>query len=310
MGYIIGLLFRYRLRHRPFGYVTLGTILVCWILLAYGYFIGQWKLVITPVEITHADLPAAFEGTKIVHISDLHLSTFHQNPQQLQRIVDSINAQHPDLICFTGDLVNSDLSELPPHLSTLRQLHARYGIYSVLGNHDFFIYGKSAKDSKTADLALEALCRYQRDSLQWNLLRNEHRTITAASGETITVVGVDNISSKDQGFHSITRGDLSAAMAGSDGFQILLSHDPGHWSEEVLPLSDIALTLSGHTHAAQIRIGAWTPARWMFSRTDGLYEEEGQSLYINIGLGTTAPFRIGANPEITVITLHRNSNKE
>ena len=119
----------------------------------------------------------------------------------------------------------------------------------------------------------------------------------------MTILGVDNKSCTNQGFRSINTGDLAAAMEGTDGFRILLSHDPTHWAAEVVPQTDIPLTLSGHTHAAQIKLFGFTPASWAFEHTHGLYEQNGQTLYINIGLGCTAPFRLGASPEITVITL-------
>jgi predicted MPP superfamily phosphohydrolase len=119
----------------------------------------------------------------------------------------------------------------------------------------------------------------------------------------MTIPGVDNKSCTNQGFRSTNTGDLDAAMQGTDGFRILLSHDPTHWATEVVPQTDIPLTLSGHTHAAQIKLFGYIPASWTFKHTHGMYVQDGQTLYINIGLGCTAPFRLGASPEITVITL-------
>lgn len=119
---------------------------------------------------------------------------------------------------------------------------------------------------------------------------------------------MDNANYDNQGFPTIHRGDLRKAMEGTDGFRILLTHDPSHWRAEVLPETDIPLTLSGHTHSAQIKIFGWTPAKWSFNEIAGRYDDGDQTLYINVGLGCTAPFRLGVNPEVTVITL-KSTNK-
>lgn len=114
---------------------------------------------------------------------------------------------------------------------------------------------------------------------------------------------MDNANFSNQGFRTIHKGDLNKAMEGTDGFRVLLSHDPSHWSAEVIPNTDIPLTLSGHTHSAQIRLFGWTPAKWSFKETAGRYDRDGQTLYVNVGLGCTVPIRLGVNPEVTVITL-------
>jgi predicted MPP superfamily phosphohydrolase len=275
--------------------------------MAYGYFVGRWKVESTYVEFAHKDIPKAFDGFRIVHISDLHLSTFDDDRERFMTFIDEINRHNPDLICFTGDMVTIGRSEAEPYTDMLKQLKAKHGVLSVLGNHDFMIYGfDKNKDSEAAVLELAA---YQEEVLGWNLLRNESAVITAEDGSTITFIGVDNSNFSNQGFKTINRGDLAKAMEGTEGFRILLSHDPSHWSAEVLPDTDIPLTLSGHTHNAQVKILGWTPASVSFKETAGRYEHkdsdngEVQTLYINIGLGCTAPFRIGANPEITLITL-------
>lgn len=303
----------YSIPYAPCGWATIGLILFAWLLLAYGFYIGRWRLQVVPITYENKDIPTAFDGFRIVHISDFHLSTFADNPDQLERFVNTINAQHPDLICFTGDLVSLTLDELTPHVNTLRQLHAPYGVCSVLGNHDFFLYSRQYANEEQKEDAVTELARIQREELGWHLLRNDSYVISKQSEtsnligneplETITILGVDNSNCANQGFHTIHRGDLHKAMQGTSGWRILLSHDPSHWRGEVLPETDIPLTLCGHTHAAQIRILGWTPATWSFVETAGRYDKDGQTLYINIGLGCTAPVRLGANPEITVITL-------
>lgn len=302
IGWCIGKCFHYSLPYAPFGWTAAGLVVMALLILAYGYWIGRWRLQVTEVGYHSNDLPEAFEGFKIVHISDLHLGTFSDNPKQLERIVKTINEQEPDLVCFTGDIVNLNPEEATPFIGILQDIKAKYGVCSVLGNHDFFIYSRTLPTAKDKEEAVERLANMQRDSLHWHLLRNASYCIER-EGEKITILGVDNSNCANQGFHTINKGDLQKAMQDTDGFRILLSHDPSHWTAEVLPHTDIQLTLSGHTHAAQVRLLGWTPASWTFVETDGLYQQGYQSLYINIGLGCTAPFRLGANPEITVITL-------
>lgn len=303
IGKLIGIFAKYRLPYAPFGYTALALALIFWGIMAYGYNIGRWRLEVNHLEYSHPDIPKAFKGFKIVHISDLHLSTFDNHPDKLQRIINTINAQQPDLICFTGDMVTIGTQEAQPYTDTLKSLQATYGVVSVMGNHDFLIYGNRFRgDSSAHAAAVEEFAAYQRDSLCWHLLRNSFIPIDKDSSR-ITILGVDNKSCTNQGFRSTNTGDLAAAMEGTEGFRILLSHDPTHWAAEVVHQTDIPLTLSGHTHAAQIKLFGFTPASWAFAHTHGLYEQNGQSLYINIGLGCTAPFRLGASPEITVITL-------
>ncbi|MCQ2350744.1 MAG: metallophosphoesterase [Paludibacteraceae bacterium] len=302
--YVIGKICGFKVSYAPFGWSALGLSLLCVLLLIYGTYIGRWKFKVTEVEYINHDIPKAFDRYRIVHVSDLHLSTFNDNKQKFTELIDTINAIEPDLICFTGDMVTIGKIEAQPYTNDLQRLTAKDGVISVLGNHDFMIYtlGRSEKPNADTDAEVEKLTVYERDTLGWNLLRNAHQIIHRGN-DSITIIGVDNINSSNQGFKTISRGDLPKAMAGTDGFRILLTHDPSHWQAEVVPQTDIPLTLSGHTHAAQVRICGWTPASWMFNETDGLYKVEDQTLYINIGLGCTVPFRIGANPEITIVTL-------
>lgn len=302
--WIAGKAFRFTVHYAPYAWASAGLVVLVWALLAYGFFVGRWKVQQVEWTYRNADIPASFDGMRIVHISDLHLSTFQDNPRKLERLVELINAAHPDLICFTGDLVSLQLEELTPHINTLRQLKATYGVCSVLGNHDFFLYSPQYRTDREKVAAVDSFAQLQRTQLGWHLLRNESFAI-ARGTDTLTIVGVDNSNCSNQGFRTIHRGDLPRALQGTSGFRILLSHDPSHWSAEVVPTTDIPLTLSGHTHGAQIRLFGWTPASWVFSETCGRYDRGRQTLYVNIGLGCTAPVRFGANPEVTVITLQR-----
>lgn len=302
--WIAGKVLRFNVNYAPFGWTTVGLVALVWSLMAYGFYVGRWKVQNVEWTYENKDIPASFDGMKIVHISDMHLSTFEDNPRQLEKFVELINAAEPDLICFTGDIVSLRLDEMTPHINTLRKLKAQYGVYSVLGNHDFFIYSSQYSSDKEKTAAVDSLAELQRTNLGWHLLRNESYAITRGS-DTLTIVGVDNCNCSNQGFMTINKGDLPGALQGTNGFRILLSHDPSHWTAEVVPDTDIPLTLSGHTHGAQIRLFGWTPASWVFRETCGRYDNGNQTLYINIGLGCTAPVRLGANPEITVITLKR-----
>lgn len=304
--WLIGKIFRRSLPFAPFGYAAIFTFAVVAILLSWGYWIGRYKLDINHVTISHKLVPQAFEGYKVVHISDLHLSTYLAHPEKLQLVVDSINAQKPDLICFTGDLVSLQLEETDSLGLILRQLSAKDGVVSVLGNHDFFIYSRQFPTQEEKDSAVIKLADFQR-SIGWHLLRNQRIEIVRDNAK-INVVGVDNIHGDGQGFATINHGDLPLASQGMDTnwFTLLLSHDPSHWTANVQGRTNIGLTLAGHTHAAQIRFFGWTPASLMFDQAQGLYQEGNQYLYVNRGLGCTLPLRIGCPAEITVITLRNN----
>ena len=299
--WIIGFLTENRLPYKYFGLSAIALVLIFWGAMAYGYYIGRWKVESVHVEYAHKDIPEAFDGFRIVHISDLHLSTFDDDRKRFMTFIDEINRHRPDIICFTGDMVTIGKSEAEPYTEMLKQLKAKHGVLSVLGNHDFMIYGFDKK--RDIEAAVLELAAYQEEVLGWHLLRNENIEITADDGSKITFIGVDNANFSNQGFKTINRSNLAKALEGTEGFRILLSHDPSHWSAEVIPDTDIPLTLSGHTHNAQVKILGWSPASVSFKETAGRYDRDGQTLYINIGLGCTAPFRLGANPEVTVITL-------
>lgn len=302
--WLLGKCFHWSLSYGPWKWTTIVLVLVSWSIFAYGYFIGRFKLDVNHWTFNHQEVPAAFDGYRIVHISDFHLSTFQDSPDQLKRFVDSINAQEPDLICFTGDLVSLGIREADPCTETLKQLKAKDGIAAVLGNHDFFIYSRELKDWDARNAMVGQLAAYERDVLGWKLLRNENIVITRGE-DTLSVLGVDNQSCKDQGFKTVAFGVLSKALYDTNGFRLLLSHDPSHWRAEVAGKEDIALTLSGHTHDAQLKFFGWSPSSLMFKEHAGLYAMGDQFLYVNVGLGCTFPIRIGANAEITVIDLKR-----
>lgn len=266
---------------------------------AYGFLEGWKQLEIKHVTFSSPDLPPYFDGYRLVQITDFHLGTFPEGSSFVQHVVDKANGEDPDMILFTGDLVNNKASEVEPYLKSLSQLSAPDGIYSVWGNHDYCEY-----DNDHSIGALRhnrrLLYDYQR-RLGWVQLMNEHHVVSHGMAQ-ITIVGVENAGQPP----FTNRSNLRKAMrgVGADGFKILLTHDPHHWRKEVVG-KNIQLTLSGHTHAGQLKVGKWTPARMAFKEWGGAYTIGSQMLYVSSGVGGSFPFRLGAWPELTVITLKR-----
>lgn len=267
---------------------------------AFGFIEGWKRLELKHITFTSPDLPPYFDGYRLVQITDFHLGSFPPGNDFVQKVVDATNNEEPDMILFTGDLVNNQASEVEPYLDTLGQLHASDGIYSIWGNHDYCEYGNNH--------SIGALKRNRRmlygyqESLGWHQLMNEHHVVSHGMA-SIAVIGVEN-----PGQPPFTnRSNLKKAMMGlnPDMFKILLSHDPHHWRREVVG-KKIQLTLAGHTHAGQLKIGKWTPARMAFKEWGGAYRIGEQMLYVSSGIGGSFPFRLGAWPELTVITLKRD----
>lgn len=280
-------------------------------LVLYGWLIGRDRIAVNTVEIVSEDIPESFDGYRIVHISDMHLRSFRNRKGVLFGIVDRINALRPDLIAFTGDLVTSHPSETEPFMDALRRLEAADGVLSVMGNHDYCPYNdwKSAGEREKAVAEVRARER----EAGWTLLDNDCIVIgrKGADGtDSIAVAGVENISAMKQ-FESY--GDLPKALEGASGsFRILLSHDPTFWRQGIAGKADIGLTLSGHTHNAQMKILGLEPSRLVFRENSGLYCENTrygrQYLYVNDGLGETMfPARVGVPAEITVLVLKHGS---
>ena len=271
------------------------SLLVPPVVIAYGSVIGRNWFEVKEVNIEFADLPESFDGYRIIHISDIHARSYVKRSARLQKAAQIINDLDADLIAFTGDLVTLVPEEVDPVASSLKTLKAKDGVVSVLGNHD---YGTYADNSGTL---LPALIDKQ-TALGWDLLLNEHKVLRRGA-DSIVVIGVENTSTS----HFFpSKGDLPKASEGTDGaFSIVLTHDPMHWESEILG-QDYALTLSGHTHAMQLSILGWSPSSLLFKHSDGLYTNGSQHLYVNAGLGETLfPARIGARPEITLITLKK-----
>lgn len=263
----------------------------------YGSMIERNTFKVKEIELSYTNLPEGFRGYRIVHISDIHARSFSKREKSLQRAVDKINALEPDMIAFTGDLITMTPDELDNISAGLGRMKATDGIFSVLGNHDYCMYSDMSQEEKQK--CLEELISKEGE-MGWDLILNEHRIIRKGK-DSIAVIGVENTSPS---IHFPSKGDLNKASEGTEGmFRILLSHDPMHWEAEVIG-KDYPLTLSGHTHAMQISFFGWSPSSLIFKQHKGLYTEGNQSIYVNKGLGETIfPARIGARPEITLITL-------
>jgi predicted MPP superfamily phosphohydrolase len=273
--------------------------------LVYG-FGNKYRYESRRQRIHSPKLPAAFEGLRIVHLSDIHVGSF-DDPAAVQRGVDKVMALNPDLIFFTGDLVNNVASEMGDYETIFAQLKAPLGVFSVLGNHDYGDY--VAWESAAAKQANLETLKSIHARMGWRLLINENMPIVRA-GEQFSLIGVENWSSRA---NFKRYGDLSKAYAGvvSTDFQILLSHDPSHWETEVTAsYPHIDLTLSGHTHGMQFGVEIpgfrWSPVQYVYRRWAGHYLAGHQHLYINRGFGFLGyPGRVGILPEITLIELYR-----
>lgn len=266
----------------------------------YGTFFGWKQLRVNKMRMMVNGLPSAFDGYRVVHLSDLHVGTYAKDDSFLRRMVDSVNACHPDLIVFTGDLVNATSAELSPYLDALSGLKAKDGVVSVLGNHDYCIYGTLPLDKRRKEV--RNIIEMQH-SLGWKVLLNEHLTLRRGD-DSLVVAGVENVSRPPRP----QLGRLDKAMHGvsETTCTILLSHDPWHWKNGVLGhYPNIALTLSGHTHALQMQVGSFSPAQWISSEWGGLYKHGKQRIYVSTGIGGAVLYRLGAWPCIESYTLRR-----
>lgn len=274
-------------------------ISVAWIGFSlFGIIYGWKRLSVEEVRIHSPKIPISFNGYRIIQLSDFHIGTYSSAPDCVRRIVEKVNSLNPDLIVFTGDLVNSSSSEVKEFTDLLSQLHAKDGVYAVLGNHDYCLYRNYYGDD-TPEKELTKVIELEK-MIGWRLLRNESVQISRG-GDEIAIIGVDNAGSRMFPDKSDLKGALNDVP--QDEFKILLTHDPSHWRREVLPKTDIDLTLSGHTHAMQFKIGNWSPSSWIYPEWGGLYDEKGRRLYVSTGIGENIAFRFGAWPQIVVITL-------
>lgn len=276
--------------------LAMAAIVLCGAI--YGFTKGWKRMEVKEVHLAFPELPDAFDGYTIVQLSDLHIGTYMSSPEVVGELVNTVNAINPDVILFTGDLVNTSPKELTIFMDVLSHLRAADGVYSILGNHDYCTYRRyTTPDGQRKNLA-EVKRREQ--ELGWHLLLNEHRVIRRGA-DSIAILGVENDGNPP--FPALA--DLPKSIKGLPQgiFKILMSHDPTHWRRAVLPETDIQLTLSGHTHAMQLKIGNFSPSRWQYPEWGGIYTEGNRTLHVSTGTGSNVPFRFGAWPEIDVIRL-------
>lgn len=283
--------------------ISIGMISFC--AMWWGSLISRNSINVTEITVEIDNLPESFDGFSIAQFSDLHSGTFGNDTAFVSRLVDRLNSLNTDVIVFTGDMVNRQSDEMKPFIPVLAHLRAPAGTFAILGNHDYGDY-KNWKNDAEKSANMNALYdSYRQTGI--DLILNDHRWLRRGN-DSIALIGVENIG--EPPFH--TYGSLTAAYPdlSDKNTKILLSHNPRHWVDSIAdnPAIHIPLTLSGHTHAMQMEIGGYSLASLRYPTWGGLYNdtEGNHSLYVNIGSGTVGiPMRIGAIPEITVLTLRK-----
>ena len=285
----------------------LGIILgaIPFVSLTYGVIRNPYRYKLHRLKVPIKNLPAKLAGLRIVQISDIHSGSFtFKDP--IKNGIDMINELDPDLVLFTGDLVNNTANEMDPYINIFSKIKSKYGVYSVLGNHDYGDYHRwESGSAKTRNF--ERLKEIHAE-LGWDLLLNEHRIIKIQD-HNIAIIGVENYS-------AIPRfpkyGDIEKASQGTGNseLKILLSHDPSHWDDQITSrYKDIHLTFSGHTHGFQFGVEIpgiikWSPSKYVYKQWAGLYSHSDQHLYVNRGFGFLGyPGRVGILPEVTMVEL-------
>ncbi|MEA4936883.1 MAG: metallophosphoesterase [Paludibacter sp.] len=304
LNFIINLFLKEKIFLIRYAGVLVGMFVI--ILLCHGAFVNPRNIQVRTVQVEVENLPAAFEGYKIAQISDIHLGSWGENHSYLKPVIDSINVQNVDIIVFTGDIVNNYTQEMNGWQPLFKQLKAKDGKFAILGNHDYGDYSEW-KQPKDKENNLESIKQNIRN-FGFRLLLNEHVNLRQDT-DSLCLIGVENWGKPPFPKY----GNLKQALSGTDSvsLKILLSHDPSHWKSEVQNYPQIFLTLSGHTHSAQISFNMYgkliSPSSLIYDEWDGLYESDNQYLYVNRGLGFIGiPVRVGvARPDVTVIILRR-----
>lgn len=306
-GWRKGLFFH---RWQPFVIAGVSFSGLLFLLLFTGMVYWVYDFNVKKLTVVSADLPAEFDGMRIIQVSDIHLGSWISD-RPLKRAIGMINSMKPDVVLFTGDLVNFSADEAWPFRADLMKIAAPSGIYAIKGNHDYgdYVQWPSEKEKQADNDSLASFYR----QIGWDLLNNSNK-ILRRGNSYLAIAGVENWSRK-----AIwgKRGNIKEALLRTDSipFVILMSHDPTHWDVEISrSYPQVDLTLSGHTHGMQLGIEtdsfSWSPAQYIFKHWAGLYEQKtkngSQFLYVNRGLGTIGfPGRIGILPEITLIILKR-----
>ena len=298
--------------HRWQLITIIGSFLIgmgLFIVISYGIFIGRYQVIVDKQNLYFDDLPMQLDGLKIVQISDIHLGSFRNDPSVLKETLQKIEILQPDLLLFTGDIVNNFSEEMKGFEPYLKQLSARYGKYAIQGNHDYGDYYEWP-DSVSKRNNLRQI-ESGLTNTGFRLLLNQWDKVTVKD-TSFALIGVENWGHRP--FPQYANLDVAMKGVPSNSFKILMTHDPAHWEAMVVPQTDIPLTLSGHTHGGQfgIKIAGieFTPIYFVQKYWGGLYKADNQYLYVNRGLGTIGfSGRIEMNPEITLLTLFRTKNR-
>lgn len=271
--------------------------------MGYGIISGAHDYRIRRVPLKLPNLPQQFHGLKLAQISDIHSGSFF-NKTAVKGGVDMLLDEKPDIVFFTGDLVNNEAKELEDYFDIFKRIQAPLGVYSTLGNHDYGDYtqwGSAEEKQRNLNTLMEG-----HKLMGWHLLMDEHKRLKV-DGDEIGIVGIQNWG---QGFHQY--GDLKKALENTSDIpvKLLLSHDPSHWREQVLNKSDVDVSFAGHTHGMQYGVEIagfkWSPVQWRYKEWAGLYQEGNQQLYVNRGYGYLGyPGRLGILPEITIFELQK-----
>jgi len=290
-------------RRKFLSLVGLGMGGVLSALFIDGITFGKYRHTVRRVKVKFANLPKSFKGYKIIQISDVHSGSF-SDPDKLKHAVDLINEQKPDLVLFTGDMVNNVADEFKPFIPLFSKIKAKDGKFAVLGNHDYGDYVSwTSPDAKKKNL--DTLIDYEKQA-GFDMLRNENRVIEK-NGEKLYILGVENWGLKP--FPQFGKIDDALKGVPESATKILMSHDPTHFDYVVKKHpADIHLTLSGHTHGMQFGLDLknvkWSPVQYRYPKWADLYESEGKFLYVNRGFGVLGyPGRVGVLPEITLFEL-------
>ncbi len=275
--------------------------------LGFGIASGAHDYRVRRQRLLLANLPKAFQGMRIAQISDIHSGSFF-NYRAVKGGIEMLLAEKPDLIFFTGDLVNERTDEVNAFFSIFRQIKAPLGVFSVLGNHDYGTYYRAWQNEQQRTRNFADMLEVHR-RLGWILLRNENRILTL-QGDEIAILGVEN-----WGKGRFPKwGDIIRARYGAQhcAVKLLLSHDPSHWDHQVRPLApDVDVMFAGHTHGMQFGVEIpgfvkFSPVQFVYEQWAGLYQSGNQQLYVNRGFGYIGyPGRLGIPPEIAVFELDR-----
>lgn len=274
------------------------------LVLLYSITLGRYNYKVESFQLYLENLPPAFDGFTIVQLSDIHLGSFGESYPGIRKLIEEVKKLQPDLIVFTGDMINNFASEMDPWIPAFQQLQAPYGKFAITGNHDYGHYTRWP-DETSREQNLKQYFQNM-ETMGFHLLNNT-RIPLVREKDTLWLAGVENWGNPPFPQY----GKLSQAVDSlpDQACTVLLSHDPSHWRAEVWQYPQIALTLSGHTHAMQfgIKIGdkEWSPSSYLYPEYDGLYQHQKQYLHVNRGQGYIGyPGRIGLRPVITTLILH------